>query len=180
MKIIEDLLPYNNLLDQRELSRVDLVVLHCTELPGLKEAREYGERILYEDGTGNSGHYYIDRTGRTYRYVTEDRVARHAVGHNWDSIGIEIVNLGRYPHWLHSGSQEPTEPYTAEQLKATRRLLSDLKRRIPTLKRLARHSDLDTRLVPAGDDPELRVRRKIDPGPMFPWDEILSYWNTLL
>jgi N-acetylmuramoyl-L-alanine amidase len=48
---------------------VELVVIHCTELPDLAIAREYGERALYDNGTGNSGHYYIDRDGAIYRYV---------------------------------------------------------------------------------------------------------------
>ena len=42
---------------------VDLVVIHCTELPDLAIAREYGERVLHDNGSGNSGHFYIDRDG---------------------------------------------------------------------------------------------------------------------
>ena len=36
-------LPYESRLEQRPLSQVDLVVIHCTELPDLATAREYGE-----------------------------------------------------------------------------------------------------------------------------------------
>ena len=59
-----DPLPYVNALATRELGDIDLVVIHCTELPDLALAREFGERVLYADsGTGNSGHYYIERDG---------------------------------------------------------------------------------------------------------------------
>jgi hypothetical protein len=58
-------LPYEDRLPQRPDAQVDLVVIHCTELPDLAMAREYGERVLYESGAGNSGHYYIDRDGDT-------------------------------------------------------------------------------------------------------------------
>src|SRR3546814_7681712 len=53
-------LAYEDRLDARPLSQVDLVVIHCTELPDLATAREYGERVLHTgSGTGNSGHYYV-------------------------------------------------------------------------------------------------------------------------
>ncbi|HEY1589462.1 MAG TPA: N-acetylmuramoyl-L-alanine amidase, partial [Rhodanobacter sp.] len=62
-------LPYVAHLPERTASAVELVVLHCTELPDLATAREYGEKPLYDNGIGNSGHYYIDRDGAVYRYV---------------------------------------------------------------------------------------------------------------
>ena len=61
MKIINDLLPYNDNLEKRNVQDIDMIVLHCTEVPTLKEARQYGERIRYKRSkTGNSGHYYIN------------------------------------------------------------------------------------------------------------------------
>ena len=39
-------LPYETKLDARPLSQVDLVVIHCTELPDLAMARAYGEQVL--------------------------------------------------------------------------------------------------------------------------------------
>ena len=70
-------LPYVELLAERAPETIDTVVLHCTELPDLATAREYGERVLYDSGTGNSGHYYIDRDGSTFEYVPVARVAHH-------------------------------------------------------------------------------------------------------
>ena len=178
--IIDRLLPYNDNLEERDTASVRSIVLHCTELPTLEMAAEYGERIVYEGSrTGNSGHYYIDRDGTVYRYVRDNRVAHHVAGHNHDSIGIEIVNNGRYPHWFRSTAQTPVEKYTGAQIVALKGLLGYLKRRYPHISRLSRHSDLDTRKIEAEDNPAVFIRRKIDPGPLFPWEEILAEWNRL-
>jgi N-acetylmuramoyl-L-alanine amidase len=180
LKIQKDLLPYNILLEEREPSELNLIVLHCTELPNLEIAREFGERItLSETQTGFSGHYYIDRDGSIYQYVEDHRVARHVIGYNQNSIGVEMINLGRYPKWFHSQHQECTEPYTPDQIDAVKRLLQMLKTRYPNIRDLARHSDLDTRMIPADDDSTVQIRRKVDPGALFPWDEVLKSWEYL-
>jgi hypothetical protein len=104
-------LAYVERLDARPIDAIALVVIHCTELPDLAEARVAGERALYPSGTGNSGHFYIDRDGQVHVWVPLDRVAHHVRGHNAHSVGIELVNRGRYPDWLASGSQQMDEPY---------------------------------------------------------------------
>jgi N-acetylmuramoyl-L-alanine amidase len=139
-------LPYVTKLPERAASTVTLVVIHCTELPDLAMAREYGEKVLYESGAGNSGHYYIDRDGSVYRYVPGTRVAHHVRGYNPPSIGIELVNRGRYPDWFDSRRQTMTEPYAEAQIAS----------------------------LPASDDPSKEVPRKLDPGPLFPWSEVLA------
>ncbi len=167
-------LPYVRKLDARPAPTVDLVVIHCTELPDLATARQYGEKLLYPSGTGNSGHFYIDRDGRVYRYVPGERVANHTRGYNARSIGIELVNRGRYPDWLDSRHQAMTEPYTAAQIHSLLALLGRLRNAYPNLRYIAGHEDLDTRMVPASNDPSVKVHRKLDPGPMFPWPEVLQ------
>jgi N-acetylmuramoyl-L-alanine amidase len=179
MKITTQLLPYHDLLENRDMRNVALVVLHCTELPEIKDAREFGEKIMHEDGTGNSGHYYVDRDGEIYQYVEDEKIARHVVGYNRESIGIELVNSGRYPRWLHSNHQNPVERYPHAQIESLKGLLRYLKHKYPQLRRIAPHSELDTRTVPSEDDPALEVRRRIDPGPLFPWDEIEKWWEAL-
>lgn len=170
-----DPLPYERLLDARPLSQVDLVVIHCTELPDLATAREYGERVLYPaSGTGNSGHWYVDRDGALERWVEPGRVAHHVRGFNPRSVGIELVNTGRWPHWLDSRHQAMDEPYPGPQLDTLARLLRALCGELPSLRWIAGHEDLDTGTVAASDDPALQVRRKRDPGPMFPWQRILD------
>lgn len=167
-------LPYLDRLEIRPLTQIDLVVIHCTELPDMSMAREYGERVLYEAGTGASGHYYIDRDGSIHEYVDLSHVAHHTRGYNPRSIGIELVNTGRFPNWLDSGNQLMTEPYAKEQIQALKKLLLQLKSLCPHLQSIAGHEDLDTDTVPASDDPGKQVFRKRDPGPQFPWQEILA------
>lgn len=167
-------LAYADALEARATSTIDLVVIHCTELPDLAMARSYGERVLYAGGTGNSGHYYIDRDGATHRFVPPERIAHHTRGYNPRSIGIELVNTGRYPDWLDTRRQTMDEPYPDVQIAALIALLQRLTQDIPALRDIAGHEDLDTALEPASDDASLRVFRKRDPGPMFPWQRVLD------
>jgi N-acetylmuramoyl-L-alanine amidase len=170
-----DPLPYAARLQPRAIDAIDLVVIHCTELPDLATARRFGEEIRYpESATGNSGHHYIDRDGTVHQYVPLDRVAHHTRGYNARSIGIELVNTGRYPDWLDARHQAMDEPYPDAQVAALASLLLALRSSVPHLRWIAGHEDLDTTEVEATDDPLLRVRRKRDPGPLFPWPRVLE------
>ena len=173
--LVKRQLPYAHRLQTRALDTIDLVVIHCTELPDLGAARKYGERIHYHaSGTGNSGHYYIDRDGTSERWMPDHRVAHHVRGFNERSIGVELVNLGRYPNWLDSRHQQMTESYPDAQINSLCQLLKHLGRRLPRLQYIAGHEDLDKGLVAASDNPAVEVRRKRDPGVMFPWEAVLS------
>lgn len=173
--VVQRHLPYAAALEQRPLTAIDLVVIHCTELPDLAAARDFGERILYpESATGNSGHYYVERNGRIEQWVPPERIAHHVRGYNPRSVGIELVNRGRYPDWYHSARQSLSEPYSPRQIEALVVLLHQLKRHLPELRWIAGHDALDRRWVAASDDPDARVRRKLDPGPLFPWQDVLS------
>jgi N-acetylmuramoyl-L-alanine amidase len=163
-------LAYAPALGERPESAIDLVVIHCTELPDLATARSYAERVLYaESATGNCGHFYIDRDGRIEQWVGLKHIAHHVRGYNERSVGIELVNRGRYPQWLNSARQQMLDPYTGLQIISLVDLLKHLCRSLPSLSWLAGHEDLDRELVPATDDPARQVRRKLDPGPLFPW-----------
>jgi N-acetylmuramoyl-L-alanine amidase len=167
-------LPYEERLEARPLAQVDLVVIHCTELPDLATAREYGERVHYDAGTGNSGHYYIDRDGTVHVFVRPERIANHTRGYNPRSVGIELVNTGRYPDWYDSRRQVMAEPYTPAQVAALVALLARLRAELPNLRHIAGHEDLDTAQVPATDDPSQLVFRKRDPGPQFDWGRVVK------
>lgn len=172
--VIQRPLSYAGLLDARQPDDITTVVIHCTELPTLADARAEGEKIRYESGTGNSGHYYIDVDGHTECWVPLERIAHHVADYNQHSIGIELVNLGRYPDWWHSQSQQPSTPYPDVQIQALIDLLHHLADMLPNLTNICGHEDIDTRQVPASDDPAMLVPRKCDPGPMFPWGQVLS------
>lgn len=167
-------LHYAERLSARPLHTIDLAVIHCTELPDLAFARQYGERVHYpESGTGNSGHFYLERNGNIHEWVSPERVAHHVIGYNERSIGIELVNRGRYPDWFDSRRQEMNEPYCETQINSLCRLLLMLAAELKGLKFVAGHDSLDTENVPATDDPTRLVRKKVDPGPLFPWDALL-------
>jgi len=168
-------LSYVQRLESRHSEDINLVVVHCTELPDLAMARDYGEKVHYPDSqTGNSGHFYIDRDGSIEQWVPLDRVAHHVRGFNPKSIGIELVNTGRYPDWFHSGHQAMAEPYPVLQIEALTALVEHLQRRLAGLEEIAGHEDLDTGMVAAQDRPDTMIRRKLDPGPLFPWSEFMK------
>jgi len=130
--------------------------------------------VLYDSAAGNSGHYYIDRDGSVLLFVHPGRIANHCRGYNDRSIGIELVNTGRYPDWLDSRQQEMREAYPQAQLDALSGLLASLRRSLTSLRWIAGHEDLDTAMVSASDDGALQVPRKRDPGPLFPWQAVLA------
>lgn len=170
-------LTYAALLEPRRAETIDLAVIHCTELPDLAMARAYGERVVYPStgsGTGNSGHFYIERNGSIEEWAPVERIAHHVRGFNDRSVGIELVNIGRFPEWYDSRRQVMGEPYPAAQVEALAQLLGQLLKTLPHLRWIAGHDALDAGYVSATDDPELRVRRKLDPGPLFPWGELLA------
>lgn len=173
-EILQRPLSYTQRLDSRDPDDIRLVVIHCTELPDMDMAREFGEKIHHpESRTGNSGHFYIDRDGSIEQWVPLDRVAHHVKGFNQESIGIELVNLGRYPDWFKFDHQQVSEPYPTIQIEALLTLLEFLEKRNPNLESISGHSDLDTNMLPSEDRPEIEIRRKIDPGPHFPWPVIM-------
>lgn len=178
-EILQHPLSYVKRLDERDSNGISLAVIHCTELPDLAMARRWGEKIVYpHSSTGNCGHFYIDRDGRIEQWVPLERTAHHVRSFNEHSIGIELVNSGRYPDWFDSRHQQMSEPYRPEQLQALSLLLQYLAETLPVLKSIAGHADLDTDMRPSSDQPGVMVRRKLDPGPMFPWHELLE--NTRL
>ena len=171
---LNSLLSYNHKLESRNIDDVELLVIHCTELPDIETAREYGEKIHYKSGTGNSGHYYISKSGKTYQWVDNKRVAHHVKDHNRHSIGIELDYNGRYPNWHKTNAQIMHIAYPQIQVEALITLIKSLQKSIPTLKYITGHEDLDTRLIQSENDPEIYIRRKMDPGPLFPWDKLMQ------
>ncbi|MGK5728565.1 N-acetylmuramoyl-L-alanine amidase [Streptomyces sp. URMC 124] len=177
----ERLVNWYHLLPERRLDAITAVVLHATELPGFEEARLEADKTARESdsGRGMCGHLYIDRDGTVHQLVPLERVAQHVQGHNTPSVGIELINRGRYPRWFDTDHQTPVEPFPAAQVHALMEVLRTLRGECRALTDLYRHSDLDTALVPASDRPEVKVRRRIDPGPLFPWAAVSAFWAEL-
>jgi N-acetylmuramoyl-L-alanine amidase len=174
-EIKQNPLTYVHRLKRRSVDDIDLVVIHCTELPDLPMARLWGEKIHHpQTRTGNSGHFYIDRDGHTEQWVPLEHVAHHVRGFNPRSIGIELVNTGRYPNWFHSDHQQMTELYPDFQIEALSKLLNQLEEQLSGLGNITGHSDLDTDMLQSDDQPDTMIRRKIDPGPLFPWSQLMA------
>ena len=168
-------LAYWKNLQERDLEHITTIVIHCTELPDMQIAREFGEKIHYpQSHTGNSGHIYIDREGCAELWVPLTRIAHHTRGYNAESVGIELMNLGRYPDWFHSQRQIPTQSYPASQITALITVVRDLQQSLPNLAHIEGHEYLDTETVPSSDSPGIMVKRKSDPGPLFPWDDLMA------
>lgn len=133
--------------------RPQLIVLHYTAIDTLEESR----RTLSDPDSPKpvSSHYLIDRDGTILQLVPDHRRARHAGLGRWGDIrdvndvsaGIEIVNNGE-------------EAFPDAQVEALIALLRDL---------CARHR-IDPRQVLGHSD--LAPRRKVDPGPLFPWKRL--------
>jgi N-acetylmuramoyl-L-alanine amidase len=137
---------------------IDILVLHYT---GMKTGEEALARLT--DPTSKvSAHYTIDRDGRIYRHVAEDRRAWHAGVSYWAgernvnarSIGIEIVNPGHEFGYV---------PFTDPQIAA----LIDLSRGV-----FERHPIPPARVVAHSD---VAPARKEDPGELFPWKCLSEY-----
>ncbi|MDY3331257.1 MAG: N-acetylmuramoyl-L-alanine amidase [Pelistega sp.] len=142
-------------------SRVKYIIIHYTweDMPN-------SLRILTEGEV--SSHYLIsdEEPARVLQLVDENQRAWHAGRSQWkmdtnlnaNSIGIEIVNLGS----RQSGQAVPAEssgwqPFTSSQIERLIVLLKDIqtRHRIPS-ENILGHSDI-------------APQRKVDPGPLFPW-----------
>ena len=77
------------------------------------------------------------------------------------------------PDWLAAGNQSMQQDYPEVQIAALLELLAFLQDALPGLAFIAGHEDLDTTRVAASDDENVKVHRKLDPGPLFPWARVM-------
>ncbi|HEY9573811.1 MAG TPA: N-acetylmuramoyl-L-alanine amidase [Pusillimonas sp.] len=140
---------------QSQNSRVEFVVLHYTSADNKASLKILSERNV-------SSHYLITDEAKphVYQLVNESRRAWHAGVSQWygrtdmnsGSIGIEIVNPGKQDGaWV---------AYNPAQIQTLVTLLKDI---------VARHQIKPPNIVGHSD---IAPQRKIDPGPMFPWQEL--------
>jgi N-acetylmuramoyl-L-alanine amidase len=93
-----------------KLTRPKAVVLHHTAGATWQPAWwTFANNTAYEsipgkpEKPGVSAHFIIDKDGTIYQCVPLSVRARHAIGMNWSSIGIEFVQEGRSGkdgHWM--------------------------------------------------------------------------------
>ena len=143
--------------DERAEGPIDILVLHYT---GMRTAEEALARLCDPEAKV-SAHYTVDRDGRVYMHVPEERRARHAGVSYWAgtrdvnsrSIGIEIVNPGHEFGYI---------PFTEPQIEAVMGLSRDI---------LSRHPITPSRVVGHSD---VAPNRKQDPGELFPWARLAA------
>jgi N-acetyl-anhydromuramyl-L-alanine amidase AmpD len=114
------------------------IVIHWTVTPTLRAAwrgfnrvrMRSSRRYLLRGGLVNvSAHFLVDRDGTIYRIMPEDWMARHCIGLNYDSIGVENIGGGG------------RTPLTRKQLAANAALLRYLVRRHPSIKYVLGHME---------------------------------------
>jgi len=148
-----------------------------------------------------SAHYVIDRSGKITYVVDEQDIANHAMNHNSDSIGIELVNLGPgcdasfnlgegnyhqqsfcngvettlgiYPQKQGYDKQLDYQQFTSAQLEALISLLQGMQKRYNfplTFGEEALSSGITGHIYTENQVLGKSQKRKVDPGPAFPWD----------
>lgn len=144
--------------------RPSIVVVHWTAIPTFQKSWDYfnvekanpARKALYDAGRVNVGiHFMVDPAGKVYRLMPETWMARHCVGINRHSIGIE--NVGG-----------PRQPLTDAQLAANAALIRYLVRR-HKIRYLIGHSEyLKFKGTPYWEERDPNYRStKIDPGDDF-------------
>lgn len=115
-----------------------IIVLHWTAVMDLNKsfARLYPEKLLSDrkdiqkaSALNVSAHYLVDRDGTIYQLMPDDEMARHVIGLNYSSIGIE--NVG--------GEANKKEDLTPAQLCSNVALVKYLKQKYPGIKYLIGH-----------------------------------------
>lgn len=148
----------NEHVSEAQDSRVQFVVLHYT-------SSDLQQSLKTLTRNGVSSHYLIGDTPPTiYQLVDENRRAWHAGTSQWQgrtwlnasSIGIELVN----PGYRDTPQGRVWTTYSEAQISQLILLLKDIQQRhqLP-LDSIIGHSDI-------------APQRKVDPGPLFPWQRL--------
>jgi len=158
-----------------EIQRPRILMLHYTACE---------KRVTYElfqrSNSQVSSHYLVDRAGNITRFVSEDKRAWHAGYGYWRgetdvntvSIGIENINIG-YKHNIGHGPGTKVKDLTEEWYEYDKELIETLgplckdiiERYQIKPENVIGHSDMATN---RGTE---HLGRKVDPGPLFPWEE---------
>jgi beta-N-acetylhexosaminidase len=117
-----------------------IIVLHWTaemsldkSFDRLKPEKLLSDRkdIVEASALNVSAHFLVARDGTVYRLMPENWMARHVIGLNYSSIGIE--NVG--------GKGNKSEDLTPEQLRSNIALVGYLKGKFPTIEYLIGHHE---------------------------------------
>lgn len=166
-------------LDVDDISIIpQMVVVHWTASHNLNGCIERFKNPTLPSDRGNiskasslnvSTHFMIDRDGTIYRLMDETLMARHVIGLNYSSIGIENV-----------GGKHNKDDLTPAQLKANIELIAYLKNKYSTIEYLIGHHEYtdftDHPLWLENDDRYRTI--KYDPGDEF-MDKLRQHFPEL-
>ena len=149
---------------KRSINSIKVIVIHYT---GMQSEGESLKRLCNPKSKVSS-HFLINRNGKIYRLVSENKIAWHAGKSKWrsfknlnkNSLGIELVNKGH---------QFGYQSFKKKQLYSLVKICKILVKKYKINKiNLVGHSDI-------------APLRKIDPGEKFPWKELakknLGIWH---
>ena len=144
------------------------IVLHWTAVMEFEKCFErLNPELLFSDradianasALNVSSHFLVDRDGTIYQLMPDNWMARHVIGLNYSSIGVE--NVG--------GEANTKEDLTPAQLNANIRLVKYLKAKYPTIKNIIGHYEYrDFEKTPLWLEKDANYRtKKADPGKKF-------------
>ena len=145
-----------------------IIVLHWTAVMNLNDsfARLNPQKLLTDrkdiakaSALNVSAHYLIDRDGTIYQLMPDNMMARHVIGLNYSSIGIE--NVG--------GEANKNEDLTPAQVRSNIALVKYLKQKYPEITYLIGHYEY-TKIQknPLWLERDVNYRtKKADPGTKF-------------
>ena len=117
-----------------------IIVLHWTadmsfkkSFERLKPQRLFSDRkdIVKASALNVSAHFLVKRDGTVYRLMPENWMARHVIGLNYSTIGVE--NVG--------GKGNKKDDLTPEQVKSNIALVRYLKEKYPTITTMIGHHE---------------------------------------
>ncbi len=144
------------------------IVLHWTAVMDFEKSfKRLNPELLFSDradiakasSLNVSSHFLIDRDGTIYQLMPDNCMARHVIGLNYSSIGVE--NVG--------GEANKKEDLTQAQLNANIRLVKYLKAKYPSIKNVIGHYEYrDFENSPLWLEKDANYRtKKSDPGKKF-------------
>jgi beta-N-acetylhexosaminidase len=117
-----------------------MIVLHWTAVMNLEESfARLNPELLYSDradianasSLNVSAHFLIDRDGTIYQLMPDNWMARHVIGLNYSTIGVE--NVG--------GENNNKDDLTKAQLEANIKLVKYLKAKYPSINSVIGHHE---------------------------------------
>lgn len=144
-----------------------IIVIHHTGINSLEKSfkRFYNSElpndrpdIVKASNLNVSAHFLVDKDGTIYQLMNETYMARHVIGLNYNSIGIENI-----------GGQNFENNLTKKQLESNIKLIKYLQEKYPTIKYLIGHyeyTDFENHKLWLEKDKTYRTI-KHDPHPTF-------------